>query len=430
MYLSSKLKNINNQKIKFTEFELDNGLKVILSKDTTIPSVVIDVCHHVGSKDETSDKTGYAHLFEHLMYTGSKNVPPGAYDKLATYAGGENNAYTTEDKTNYYLLLPSNQLELGLWLESDRMMAFAITEKGLETQKQVVIEEKKQNFDNRPYGTVSIEFASRLFKKSNYRWDTIGNIKDIERASIDDIKDFFETYYRPNNAVLSIVGDIKIDETINLVEKYFGEIKPSQKLQRTNFEEIPLTRETKDNINDNVHFPGIFMGYRIPRENSKEHYDFSILSLILGSGDSSRFYKELVYKKRLVSEIGCFIDSKEFAGVFYIYAILMPGAKTEAVEYEINSIIESVKQQSIKDKEIQKAKNKVEAQYTYRKQTNLYRADMLAHFKTFYNDANLVNTNINKYLNVTGEGILNSSSEFIHNSNRVVLTYMPRGILK
>ena len=424
--MNTNKKPANKGKIRFTEFTLDNGLNIILSRDTTIPSVVINVCYHVGSKDEKLTKTGYAHLFEHLMYTGSKNVPQGAYDRLTTYAGGENNAYTTEDKTNYYLILPSNQLELGLWLESDRMAAFAISQKALETQKNVVIEEKRQNFDNRPYGSVSIEFAPRLFKKSNYRWDTIGNIEDIEKATLDDIQEFFDTYYVPNNAVLTIVGDIDIDLTTQLVKKYFGDIKPSATIQRTVFDEISLSNETKDIIYDNVHLPGIFFGYRIPQENSREHFVFGILSLILGSGESSRLYRELVYRKQLVSEIGCFIDSKEFAGVFYIYGILMPGVKTEDVKKEMDMIIDKIKRDGAKAEEVQKAKNKIESHFTYRKQTNLYRADMLAHFKTFYNDADLVNTNIKKYLVITPEDVYGSANEFIHNSNRVVLTYMPR----
>ncbi|MCI0448970.1 MAG: insulinase family protein [Chlorobi bacterium] len=414
-----------NSKIKFKEYELSNGLKVILSKDSSVPSVAVNLCYHVGSKDEDPDKRGYAHLFEHLMFGGSKNIQPGDYDRLAQSHGCENNAYTTEDKTCYYLLAPSHQLEFALWLESDRMLGFGIPEESLLKQKEVVIEEKKQNFDNRPYGTVSIEMASRLFKKSGYRWDTIGDIKDIEKASLADIKAFYEQHYVPNNAVLTIVGDIEFDSTFKLTEKYFGSIPQSLNGQRKKFQEVVLTAEVTENILDNIQLPGIFIAYRVPEENSREFYEFDILSDILSTGESSRFYNEIVYKKQLAAEIGCWVDAKEFAGVFYIYAILMPGVKIQTVQKEIDRIIDEVKAGKLTEKELEKIKNKVETRNTYRLQTNLSKADILSHYKTFYNNPELINTNIENYHYVTLNGIQESAIKFLNNSNRVVLNYLP-----
>ena len=199
----------NNGFVKFNQYELSNGLKVILSRDESIPTVAINLCYHVGSKDEELNKKGFAHLFEHLMFEGSKNLPPGVYDKMCVMAGGENNAYTTEDKTNYFIIMPSHQLERGLWLESDRMLGFAITQDAFNTQKEVVKEEKKQVFDNRPYGSLSMEFMPRLFKNNGYGWDTIGDMDDLEAATLDDAKEFYQKYYVPNNAVLTLTGDFE-----------------------------------------------------------------------------------------------------------------------------------------------------------------------------------------------------------------------------
>jgi predicted Zn-dependent peptidase len=411
--------------IPFEEFKLDNGLKVVISKDDSIPSIAINVCYHVGSKNEEPDKKGYAHLFEHLMFEGSKNLKPGEYDRITTNAGGENNAYTTEDKTNYFLLLPTNQLELGLWLESDRMLQFAIPEKSLITQKNVVIEEKKQNYDNRPYGTVSLEFAPQLFKKSGYSWDTIGDIKDIERATMEDLKSFYEKFYVPDNAVLSIVGNINPDSTKTLVNNYFGEISHSTNGINYKFEEEPLSGEIKKNIYDNVQLPGIFIGYRVPKENSKERFALELLSEILSGGESSRLYRSLVYEKQLVSEAGSYVDTREFAGVFHLYAILMPGKDVSEAEENIYLILDDINSGKISESELEKAKNKIETKQYYRRQFILSKADLLAHYKTFYNDAGLINTITSRFEQIKTDDIIAAARNFLNENNRVALIYLP-----
>ncbi len=400
------IKPINGPKtktdnIEFTKFELNNGLKVILSEDYSIPSVALNICFHAGSKDEEHGKTGFAHLFEHLMYEGSPHIPKGEYERLTTFAGGENNAYTTEDKTNYFLLLPSNQLELGLWLESDRMIECAVNKHSLDTQKKVVIEEKKQNFDNRPYGSVSLEFAPRLFPGSGYGWDTIGNIDDIRNASLEDVRDFFKKFYIPNNAVLSLIGNFDSGEASDMIRRYFSEIEPGHPIERKNNGYQAPQKEIHDKIPDNVQFPGIFGAYRIPPENSKEFFAFELLSEILSIGDSSRFYKELVYEKQLVSEIGCWTDCKEFAGVLNTYAILLPGSSINKTEDAIKKIIESVCKNGVTKNELQKAKNRIETKNFFKRQYILTKADMLAHYETFYGNPELINTIISNSQNIT-----------------------------
>lgn len=423
--ISEKPKIKKDIGINFEEFTLSNGLNVVLSEDHTIPSVAINLCYHVGSKDEEPGRTGFAHLFEHLMFEGSANLQKGRYEFLTASAGGENNAYTTEDKTNYYLLLPSNQLELGLWLESDRMLGCAVNESSLNTQKKVVIEEKKQNFDNRPYGSVSLEFAPRLFPGTGYGWDTIGNIDDIREAKLDDVRAFFRRYYTPNNSVLSITGSFDAPETVRLIEKYFNEIKPGENIVRNEFDVNNSYTELKEKITDKIQFPGIFLGYRIPRENSREYYAFDLLTEILAGGDSSRLYKNLVYDKLLASEVGCWADGKEFAGVMHLYVILLPGAEISAAEEELNRIFDDICTKGVETWELQKAKNRIETKSYFRKQYILAKADLLAHYKTFYNNPGLINTVHNNYLSVTEDDILNCSKKFLRKDNRVELLYCP-----
>jgi predicted Zn-dependent peptidase len=413
-------------KIKFEEFRLDNGLTVLFSEDNTIPSVAINLCYKVGSKDEDPDKRGFAHLFEHLMYEGSKNVPNGEYDKYCIFAGGENNGYTNEDKTNYYIVLPSHQLELGLWLESDRMAAFSVSEESLKKQKEVVIEEKKQMYDNKPYGSLGLEFPPRLYQTGGYMWDTIGDAKDISSASIEDVKNFFENFYLPNNAVLSITGDFDRDSAKEAVVKYFGDIRQGKINRKQEVADSFHKGEIKDVIYDKVQFPGLFMAYKIPRENSKEHYVFEVLSEILSTGESSRLYKSLVYEKQLVSEIWSYVDAKEFAGVLYIFSILMPGVKTETVEAEVTRIIHEIKDNSITESELSKVKNKFETAYTFRLQSIVNKGDLLAHYKSFHGNAGLVNSIIDRFLDITLDDIHAYSNIYLRNDNRVILNYLPR----
>jgi predicted Zn-dependent peptidase len=360
------------------------------------------------------------------MFTGTKNIPQGEYDRICMRAGGENNAYTTFDKTGYYLLLPSHHLETGLWLESDRLLGFNVNEKALRTQIDVIIEEKKQTCDNKPYGSVDIEFAPRLFGNSAYGWDIIGFPEDLRNCSLEDARKFYESYYTPANAILTVTGDIDYDKTYELIEKYFSKItgnyhkKPDKKIN------IEPKGEIREIIYDSVQLPGLFIAYRIPRENSPYYYAFNLLSVILSSGESSRFFKSLVYEKQLVSEIGCFIDPRELAGVFNIFAFAMPGVTLNEIEEEVNSVLNDILTKSFTDFEFQKALNKIEMRYYLLHQSILGKSEMLSHYKTIYNNPSIINTLLDNYNSLTKEKVVSLTSEFLKSENRVVLGYIPK----
>lgn len=411
--------------LEFIEHKLENGLSIILQKDTTIPSVCINTCYHAGAKDEPENLHGFAHLFEHLMFEGSKNISKGQYDKIATSSGGNNNAFTSSDVTNYFIILPSNHLETGLWLESDRMLEFSISEQSFSIQKKVVAEEKQENYDNRPYGTASSEMSPLLFAQTNYAWDTIGNMEHLKNSSLQDAKSFFQKYYNPSNCVLVITGDVEYDKTISLIEKYYSEIPSQPKPVKPKIDFTPLNNESRKIVNDNIHLPGVFIGYRLPKEWSNEAVSLSIASEVLSTGVSSRFYKKLVYEKELVSEIGAYVDTREQFSGFIIYTILMPGIKVEAVIKEIDLIIGEMKSGKVDAHEITKVKNKFETRINYLMQTNMMRAESLAHFKAVHNDASMINLITSKYLSFTKKDVVENANKFLLDSNRVILEYHP-----
>jgi len=425
------LQEVINRTVYFTEHTLSNGLKLILTPDSSIPAVVLNLCYHVGSKNEDKNRRGYAHLFEHLMFEGSTNILPGDYDRLSLQAGCENNAYTTEDKTNYYLIAPSNQLEFALWLESDRMLGFSVTQESLDVQKGVVIEEKKQVYDNRPYGSVSLNFAPLLYNNNGYSWDVIGDVKDLKKATLEDIREFYEKYYVPNNAVLTIAGDFDPDDALRLTGKYFGSIKrgkfSAEELSSScAFIDEPVGGEVRKIIYDDIQLPGIFGAYKIPKENTDEFLAFDLVTDILSTGESSRLYNELVYQKQMVSDIGSWVEGRELSGLLHFYAILLPGVKIEDVQTEIDRIFNDVIEGKITGHELQKIKNRIETRHVYRMQTNLAKADSLSHFKTFYDTPGLINTNIERYMSITLEDMQQASEKYLKNAGRVILEYLPK----
>lgn len=360
------------------------------------------------------------------MFTGTKNMLQGEYDRICMRAGGENNAYTSFDKTGYYLLLPSHHLETGLWLESDRMLGFNVNENALRTQIDVIIEEKKQTCDNKPYGSVDLEFASRLFGGSAYGWDIIGYPEEFRDCSLDDAKKFYELNYTPGNTVLAVTGDIDYDITYKLIDKYFSEIAGRNKQNPDKGIDIEFSGEIREIIYDSVQLPGLFMAYRTPRENSPYYYAFNLLSVMLSSGDSSRLFKRLVYEKQLASEIICFTDPRELAGVFNIYALAMPGVTLNEIEAEINSVLSDILINSVSDFEFQKALNKIEMRYYLLRQSILGKSEMLSHYKTIYNNPSIINTLLDDYYALDREKVINMVSEYLKPENRVVLGYIPK----
>ena len=412
--------------VKFREFRLENGLCVILRVDRSVPVVAVDVCYHVGSKNEKKGKTGFAHLFEHLMFEGSEHVLKGEFDHYISLAGGYNNAYTTEDVTNYYEVLPSSQLALALWLESDRMLKFTVTEEALTTQREVVKEEKRWRIDNRPYGDASEKLQELIFPIGQYHWPVIGSMDDLNAAGMDDVRHFYETYYTPDNAVLVVSGDIDEAEAEKLVRKYFTDIPRAKVLvPPVQFEDISLTKSVEKTLRGNVPAPAVLLAYKIPPEGSPEYYQLSQAAKILSDGNSSRLYKRLLYESQAASEFDVSIEGMEKAGVFLFSAFLAPGHTTEEVLAIFDEEIQRLKRSLVKPYEFEKARNSTLSSYVSRLSTNSGVADALAHYQTIFEDAGLINSEVERELSVTREGVKRASGDLLDQDRRVVLTYFP-----
>ncbi len=411
--------------IEYKEAELTNGLRIVMCKKTNIPMVTVNTSFQIGSKDEEEGKTGLAHLFEHLMFTESPNVKQGMFDEILNMNGGDSNAFTSWDYTGYHITLPSNKLELALWLDSDRIAGFNIGEESLEIQKSVVQEENLQVHENVPYGSLERESSKRLFKGNGYERPIIGLMEDVKKLSIDDVKDFFLKYYIPKNAVVSVVGDIDYDLTYNLISKYYNDIPPGVREAAKKFEDISIKKEICDNIKDNVELPARFIYYKAPGQGTKEYYTLRLLSAILSDGESSRLYNELLYKKELVSEIDSYYYGMEKAGLFNINAFAMKKVSLELIGNEIDKIIEDMKSGNIYDREIVKVKNYFETSFVSKRQSMNYLADTFSFLKIFFNDLSLINTDVSNYLSVQKEDIIECARKYLNKDNRVVLNYLP-----
>lgn len=413
--------------IDFTEYKLDNGLHVILHRDASTPIVTVAVMYKVGSKNEQPDRTGFAHFFEHLMFEGTKNIPRGEYAKFVEKAGGTLNANTSADRTYYYEILPSNQLELGLWLESERMLHATVDSVGIQTQKRVVIEEKKQSYDNRPYGTILIETMKRAFKEHPYRWTTIGHPEHIMAAKDEEFQQFYNTFYVPNNAVLVIAGDIDEKQAKELVNKYFAEIpKGKNDIYRPNIVEPPLNGEVRDTIFDNVQLPLVLQAYRTPAMNTPDYFALEMLGTLLSDGQSSRLYRELVDNQQLAIQVGSFPLPFNEPCVNLTLALPNMGIDPLTLEKAMDAEIEKVKNELIPEQEFQKLKNKFENNIIGGNQRIAQRASNLATYYTYFGDASLINNELEKYMTVTREDIQRVAREYFKPENRVVLYYMPK----
>ncbi len=427
LLLSSGLLYAQEGKLKFTEYDLDNGLHVILHKDQTIPIVSVSVMYHVGSKNEDPKMTGFAHFFEHLMFEGSENIGREEYSKYVEKAGGTLNANTSNDRTYYYEILPSNQLKLGLWLESERMLHAKVDSIGIATQKKVVSEEKKQRYDNTPYGTLLVEMMKRAYKVHPYRWTTIGDMDQLLKAKDEDFINFYKTFYVPNNAVLVVAGDINIDSTKQWINEYFADIpKGTKKIYRPDIVEPPQKAEIRDTIYDNVQLPLIAQGYHIPAMNTPDYYAVMMLNSLLSDGQSSRLYKELVDKKQLAIQIGSFPLPFQDPSLALIYALPNMGVDPKTLEDAIDAEIDKVKKDLISEREFKKLQNKFESDYVSSNERLASRAENLATNYTYFGNTYLVNHGLEKILAVTREDIRNVANKYFTKNNRVVLYYLPK----
>lgn len=415
------------RKIDFTEFDLNNGLHVILHQDNSTPIVAVSVMYHVGSKNEDSTRTGFAHFFEHLLFEGTKNIKRGEFDKYITNAGGVNNANTTNDRTYYYEILPSNQLKLGLWLESERMMHAKIDSVGVETQREVVKEEKRQRIDNRPYGSILAEVLKRAYKVHPYRWPTIGSMADLNEAKIDEFRQFYHTFYVPENACLSISGDIDIPEAKKEIQEYFAGIPAGgHKIPRPSVVEPPQQKEIRDTVYDNIQLPAVIQAYHMPAQGTKDYYALEMLSTLLSGGQSARMYKSLVDEKQLALQVAAIPFASEDPGLYLLFGLPNIGGSVKELEEGMDAEIQKVQNNLISDHEFQKIRNQMESDFVQNNSTNAGVAESLANYYMYFGDANLVNTELKRYMDVTKEDIQAVAKKYLVPHNRVVLYYLPK----
>ena len=414
-------------KIEFTEFTLDNGLHVILHEDHSNPIVAVSIMYHVGSKNENPERTGMAHFFEHLLFEGSENIERGEFFNYIQNAGGINNAYTSNDKTFYFELFPSNQLELGLWLESERLLHAKVEKIGIETQREVVKEEKRLRVDNQPYGTMMEELMIRAYEKHPYKWQVIGSMEHINNATEEEFMDFYKTFYVPNNAVLSIAGDIDIKECTQLVYDYFAEIpRGTKEIPRPKITEPKKELEIRDTIYDEIQLPAVIHGFHIPAQGTEDFYAVDMLNKLLSDGASSRLNKSLVEESQKAVYSGAFTYNLEDPGMTIAFAMANSEENPKDIENLMDLEYNKVKTQLITEKEFQKLRNQIENDFIQSNYKMYDIAENLANYYTFYGDANLINTEIEKYLSITREDILNAAKKYYNKENRVTLYYLPK----
>jgi predicted Zn-dependent peptidase len=418
-------------KIQFTEFDLKNGLHVILHQNNSIPTIAINVMYHVGSKNEQSDRTGFAHFFEHLMFEGSDNIGRGQYFKFIQNAGGNNNANTSFDYTQYFEMLPSNQLELGLWLESERMMHLKVDSIGIETQRKVVKEERKQSLENRPYGRLMPEIFSATFTTHPYRWLPIGEDQYIDKAKYNEFMDFYHQFYVPQNAVLVVTGDFQIKQAKAMVTKYFEGIpRGTQNIFRPSVKEPDQTTEVRKTAYDKIQLPAIVYAYHIPAKGSDDDYILQMLQKYLAGGESSQFYKSLVDQQQLAVAVEAIPYSLEDPGLFIVFGIANLGKSAGDLDKAMNIEIEKAKTGDISDKDFQKIKNQIESDFYSKNSTMLGIAGELAEDYTYHKNPELINTEIDKFSKITREDMKRVANKYLKPGNRLVLYYLPESLKK
>jgi zinc protease len=407
--------------INFVRFTLKNGLKVIFHRDTTTPLAAVNILYDVGARDEHPEKTGFAHLFEHLMFGGSVNIPK--YDEPLEKAGGTNNAYTTNDLTNYYLSLPAQNLETAFWLESDRMNQLAFSEKSLAVQRNVVTEEFRQTHLNQPYGDVWLLLRPLAYQVHPYRWATIGKeISHIQNAVMDDVKMFYSKYYNPNNAILVVAGNVGFDEVKRLAEKWFEPIENAGENRRS----LPQEPEQKEagflEVERNVPSDMIVKAWKMYERSHPDYHAADLMSDVLGNGESSRFYRKLIMKEKLFSELDAYITGNSDAGLFVVSGRPSQGVTMNEAEHAIDEEISFLKVKFVDENELQKVKNKVEAHLTFSRINILNKAIYLA-FGELMGDAGLINTEMERYRSVTSEQMPSIAGELLQPEKCSTLYY-------
>lgn len=416
----------NAQKVDFEEYDLSNGMHVILHQDSAAPVVTIGVMYHVGAKDEQPDRTGMAHFFEHLLFEGTKNIKKGDWFKIVSSNGGKNNANTTDDRTYYYEIFPSNNVELGLWMESERLLHPVIKQGGVDTQNEVVKEEKRLRVDNQPYSRFLENVKKHIFKKHPYKGTTIGKMKHLDDATLEEFIAFNKKFYTPNNATLVVAGDINLAETKKLVKEYFERIPKGNAVTRNFTQEDPITTQINAKAYDpNIQIPAIMQAYRTPSMKTRDSRVLDMISSYLSSGKSSVLYKKLVDTKKMALQAGAINLSQEDYGTYIVYALPLGETSLTDLTKEIDEEIKLLQDELISEKDYQKLQNKFENQYVNSNSSVEGIANSLVRYNVLFGDTNLINTEIDIYRSITREEIKNVAKKYLNPNQRLILDYLP-----
>lgn len=415
------------QRMPVIRSTLSNGLRVVLNPDATVPTVGIAVYYDVGSRNEVRGRTGFAHLFEHMMFQGSANVAKGEHFSLIMNRGGTMNGTTSHDRTNYFETLPSNELELGLFLESDRMRSLAVTAENFENQRQTVKEERRQSYENRPYMLSMLRINELAYGDYfPYSHSTIGEVTDLDNAPLEAVQDFWQTYYAPNNAVLSISGDFEPTATLALVERYFGNIGRRATPAYAPGAIAAQTREiTETMIDPLAPLPAFHIAYHIPQSHETSHYPLELLAIVLGDGESSRLYQKLVKETELLQEISVSTDDRRGPDVFSFWGVVSTGHTGAEARTIIFNEIQDIARRGITARELEKARNRIRASFVFGLQSNLSRAMQLAEYEMYWGNAELLRAELDRYLAVTADDVQRAASTYFDATNRTVLDVVP-----
>ncbi len=417
----------NAQQIKFEEYDLPNGLHVILHQDNSAPVVTTSVMYHVGAKDEAAGRTGFAHFFEHLLFEGTKNIKRGEWFKLVSSNGGSNNANTSPDRTYYYETFPSNNEQLGLWMEAERLRHPVINQIGVDTQREVVKEEKRLRMDNQPYGGLFNAILTTLFKKHPYKGTVIGSMEDLNSAKLEEFNAFFKKYYIPNNATLVVAGDIKPEQTKKWINEYFGSIPKGTPVTRNFPKETPITQEFEETIYDaNIQIPAYIFAYRTPAAKERDAYILSMLGSYLSKGKSSVLYKKLVDNEKKALAVEAFNLGLVDHSIFAFFAIPMGNTSKDVLKKDIDAEIKKLQTDLISEEDYQKLQNQVENDFVNANSSVEGIANTLADSYLLKGNTNLINEEINIYRSITREDLRNAAKKYLSSNQRAIINYLPK----
>ncbi|WP_031426785.1 M16 family metallopeptidase [Flavimarina sp. Hel_I_48] len=414
------------QEVDFREYDLDNGLHVILHQDKSAPVVTTSVMYHVGGKDREDGRTGFAHFFEHLLFEGTENIDKGKWFEIVSSNGGSNNANTTNDRTYYYENFPSNNLKLGLWMESERMLHPIIGQDGVDTQNEVVKEELRMRYDNSPYGQVINAVSKNVFSKHPYKDPNVGYMEDLDAATLQEFQGYFKKYYVPNNAVLVVAGDIEIAQTEKLIEDYFGPIPKGAEIDRDFPEEEPITEEINTEFFDkNIQIPALINAYRTPGFADRDAYVLNMISSYLSDGKSSKLYKKLVEDQKQALQIGAFNVAQEDYGAYLVFGLPLGETALDTLAVEIEEEIANVRNSLISERDYEKLQNQFESSYVNSNSSVSGIAGSLATYYLLYGDTDLINEEIDIYRSISREEIKEVANKYLKPNQRVIIDYLP-----